>query len=139
MGDSGEEDGSVASSRCNAALRKQLPDVGGDGGHQTDLLPLLVFAEGIPLFSGGETALRAEADLLERHVLRGLGETRFYPLRILQLAVFGGDQPEDHLLVAGTNKAQRREIPGAVVVVLQEEGIDINAAKQHLGNLSTRA
>lgn len=101
MGDSGEEDGSVASSRCNAALRKQLPDVGGDGGHQTDLLPLLVFAEGIPLFSGGETALRAEADLLERHVLRGLGETRFYPLRILQLAVFGGDQPEDHLLVAG--------------------------------------
>ena len=134
MGDSGEEDGSGASSRCNAALRKQLPDVGGDGGHQTDLLPLLVFAEGIPLFSGGETALRAEADLLERHVLRGLGETRFYPLRILQLAVFGGDQPEDHLLVAGTNKAQRREIPGAVVVVLQEEGIDINAAKQHLGN-----
>lgn len=79
MGDSGEEDGSVASSRCNAALRKQLPDVGGDGGHQTDLLPLLVFAEGIPLFSGGETALRAEADLLERHVLRGLGETRFTP------------------------------------------------------------
>ncbi len=118
MGDSGEEDGSVASSRCNAALRKQLPDVGGDGGHQTDLLPLLVFAEGIPLFSGGETALRAEADLLERHVLRGLGETRFYPLRILQLAVFSGDQPEDHLLMAGTNKAQRREIPGAVVVVL---------------------
>lgn len=102
MGDSGEEDGSVASSRCNAALRKQLPDVGGDGGHQTDLLPLLVFAEGIPLFSGGETALRAEADLLERHVLRGLGESRFYPLRILQLAVFGGDQPEDHLLMAGT-------------------------------------
>lgn len=79
VGDSGEEDGSVASSRCNAALRKQLPDVGGDGGHQTDLLPLLVFAEGIPLFSGGETALRAEADLLERHVLRGLGESRFYP------------------------------------------------------------
>ncbi len=36
--------------------------------------------------------------------------------------------------MAGTNKAQRREIPGAVVVVLQEEGIDINAAKQHLGN-----
>ena len=95
---------------------------------------MLVFAEGIPLFSGGETALRTEADLLERHVLRGLGETRFYPLRILQLAVFGGDQPEDHLLMAGTNKAQRREIPGAVVVVLQEEGIDINAAKQHLGN-----
>ena len=36
--------------------------------------------------------------------------------------------------MAGTNKAQRREIPGAVVVVLREEGIDINAAKQHLGN-----
>lgn len=116
MGDSGEEDGSVASSRCNAALRKQLPDVGGDGGHQTDLLPLLVFAEGIPLFSGGETALRAEADLLERHVLRGLGESRFYPADS-PARRFGGDQPEDHLLMAGTNKAQRREIPGAVVVV----------------------
>ncbi len=134
MGDSGKEDGSVASSRCDAGLESNYQTSAAMEVARRRLLPLLVFAEGIPLFSGGETALRAEADLLERHILRGLGETRFYPLRILQLTVFGGDQPEDHLLMAGTNKAQRREIPGAVVVVLQEEGIDINAAKQHLGN-----
>ena len=36
--------------------------------------------------------------------------------------------------MAGTNKAQRREIPGAVVVIFEEEGIDIDAAKQHLGH-----
>lgn len=81
MDGEGEGDGSVASSRCNAALRKQLPDVGGDGGHQTDFLPLLVFAEGVTLFRGGETALRTQADLLERNILRRLSEARFYPLR----------------------------------------------------------
>ncbi len=117
MGDSGEEDGSVASSRCNAALRKQLPDVGGDGGHQTDLLPLLVFAEGIP------SSVEAKPHCGLRQICSSgtycaASASRALPLRILQLAVFGGDQPEDHLLMAGTNKAQRREIPGAVVVVL---------------------
>lgn len=134
MGGGDGGDGSVASSRCNAALRKLLPDVGGDRRHQSDFLPLLVFTEGIALFRRGETALRTQANLLERHILRGLSETRFHPLRILQLAIFGGDQSENHLLMARTNKAQRREIPGAVVVVLKEEGIDIDAAKQHLGH-----
>lgn len=111
MGDGGEENGSVASSRCNAALRKQLPDVGGDGGHQANFLPLLVFAEGIALFRGGETALRAEADLLERYVLRCLGETRFDPLRIFQLTVFGGDQSENHLLMPGRIKRSGAKSP----------------------------
>ncbi len=56
-----------------------------------------------------------------------------YPLRILQLAVFGGDQPEDHLLVAGRIKRSGAKSRSGRCRT-REEGIDINAAKQHLGN-----
>ena len=39
--------------------------------------------------------------------------------------------------MAGTNKAQRREIPGAVVVILEEEGIEL-PARHLLGRVVER-
>ncbi len=73
-------------------------------------LPLLVFAEGIP------SSVEAKPHCGLRQICSSgtycaASARRALPLRILQLTVFGGDQPEDHLLMAGTNKAQRREIP----------------------------
>ncbi len=122
VGDSGEEDGSVALITVQRCAKKAITRRRRRWRSPDGPLPLLVFAEGIPLFSGGETALRAEADLLERHVLRWPRRDALYPpADSPSLTVFGGDQPEDHLLVAGRIKAQRREIPGAVVVVLRKK------------------
>ena len=71
---------------------------------------MLVFAEAFPLFSGGETALRAE-QIRSSGTYCAASASRALPLRILQLAVFGGDQPEDHLLMAGRIKRSGAKSP----------------------------
>ena len=76
-----------------ATLRyeERLPDLSGDPGDQADFIPLLGFRQRVPLLGRGEATLRAEANLLQSNILRGLLQTRFHSLRVFQLAVFGGD------------------------------------------------
>ncbi|MNM98364.1 hypothetical protein D3C81_1108930 [compost metagenome] len=64
--------------------------------------------------------------------LRGLLETLFHLLRVFQFTVFGGDQPQHHLLFTGFDKTQRFKPAGPLIVILQEEGVDIHLTEQDL-------
>ena len=51
----------------------------------------------------------------------------------LELGTLAGDEPEHHGLV-GRHVAQRREVAGPLVVVLEEVGVDVELVEQHLGD-----
>ena len=51
----------------------------------------------------------------------------------LELGPLAGDEAEHHGLVGG-HEAQRGEVAGALVVVLEEVGVDVELVEQHLGD-----
>ena len=51
----------------------------------------------------------------------------------LELGPLAGDEPEHDRLVGG-HEAQRGEVAGALVVVLEEVGVDVELVEQHLGD-----
>src|SRR3954447_7599671 len=88
--------------------RWSAPDVAGDGDDEVELGALLVGGQVVALDRGGEAALRGEAELLERHVLRRLLDAALEGVGVLELAGLGGDEAQDHLLVAAGQEAQGR-------------------------------
>lgn len=66
---------------------ERLPDLRGDAGDQADFIPLLGFGQRVTLFGGSKTALRAEANLRQRDVLRRLLQSSLHPFRVFQLPV----------------------------------------------------
>ena len=117
---------------------KLAPHVLGDRGDQPQLVDLLVGVEHVALDGRGEPALRREAELVERHVLRRLVDAALELVGVLHAAALGGDQPEHHLL-AGRHEAQRGEAARALVVELAEEGVDVEPAEQLLGDVVVAA
>ena len=100
---------------------------------QPQLGELLVEGERVALDGGGEAALRGEAELVERDVLRGLVDPALEGVLVLERAALGGDQAE-HDLLALRHEPQRLEATGALVVVLQEEAVDGELGEQRLGD-----
>src|SRR5579884_2693912 len=110
------------------------PDLGGDLDDQLELGLLLVDREVVALLGGGEAALPRDPELVDVDVARGLLDPALEQVLVLELGLLGGDEPEDHPLVALGQEAQRLERAGALVVELQEVAVDAELAEQRLGD-----
>src|SRR5918998_2271273 len=107
------------------------PDLLGGLDDERQLGDLLVAGQRVALHGRGEAALRGQGQLLQRHVAGGLVDAPLEVVPALQLRALGGDQAQDDAL-ARRHEAQRLESPGAGVVVLQEEPVDLQAAEEGL-------
>ena len=71
-----------------------------------------------------ESALRRQAKILQRHVLRRFVDALLQDVLGLERAGLGGDQAEHHVL-ALRQARERGEAAGALAVVLHEEALDV--------------
>src|SRR5437763_13609662 len=109
------------------------PDLARDVDAQLELCLLLLDGEVVAVVRAREAALRREAHVLERHVLRGLIDTALEMVLALELRQLGADEAE-HDFLALRHEAQRLEAAGALGVVLEEETIDVQAGEHALGD-----
>src|SRR5262245_42307916 len=98
------------------------PDLAGGLDAKPQLRALLFLGEVVAVVGAGEAALRADAEVLERHELRSLLDAPFQDVLGLELGKLGGNQAEHHLL-ALRDVAQGLEAARALVVVLEEKTI----------------
>src|SRR3989449_2230587 len=102
--------------------------------HAERQLRLLVVDRDLVALDGrGEAALRAQADLLDRHVLGRLIEAPLEVVLPLEGADLGGHQPQDHAHVFG-DEPERREVARAGVVELEEEAVVWQLVEDGLGD-----
>src|SRR4029077_10831420 len=80
----------------------------------------LLLGEVVAVVGAGESALRADAEVLERHELGRLLDPPFQLILGLELRDLGAHQAEHHLLPLG-DVAQRLEAAGALGVELEEK------------------
>lgn len=111
------------------------PDLLGDLGLEPDLGPLLLLGQVVALHGGAEAALVREAQLVQAAgaVLCGLVQPADDGLLVVQLWLLGAQHAEDDDLVLG-QVAQRGEVAGAGVVVLEEVDVDVELLEQRLGD-----
>src|SRR5712691_8876535 len=76
---------------------------------EAQLGDLLVPGQCVAVDGRGEAALRAEAELIERHEFRRLVDSPLQRILALERRPFAGDEAEDHALLPPRHKAQRRE------------------------------
>ena len=95
---------------------------------ERQLAPLIRIGHKIALLGGSEAALRAERQLLERHILGSLADARDNVFLVFQLGILGGYQTQNDLLLADV--AQRLETAGTVAVVLEEEAVHVAVTEQ---------
>src|SRR5260370_40495554 len=118
--------------------RVSAPHLARGVDDEAQLGDLLGRGQRVALERRGEAALRAEAELLERDIFRGLLDAALERVLLLQRAVLGGDQAEhDHLALG--HEAQRLEPARARIVVFEEEAVDLELAEQRLGDVVVAA
>ena len=105
----------------------------GDLDAVAELGPLLVVGHHVAVDRRGEPALRAQRQLVERHVLGGLVDAGTQLVGGLEVGVLRRDQSRARGLVR-RHEPQRREAARALVVVLEEVGVDLQLVEQHLGD-----
>src|SRR5262245_45425267 len=119
---------------CRARVNRRdllAPDLASGLDTQPELRPLLFLGEVVAVVRAGEAALRADAQVLERHELRRLVDAPLEDILGFELRQLGGNQPEHHLLALG-DVAQRLEAARALVVVLEEEAVDVDPRESGL-------
>src|SRR5260370_11731427 len=79
----------------------------------------------------GEAALRAEAELLERHVAGRLLDAALQFVLGFERRPLGRDETEHHLLRPLRHKAQRRKAARAGIVIFEKEAVDLEIAEQY--------
>src|SRR5215510_10663102 len=95
------------------------------------LRPLLVFRQNIAFLARGEAALRAQGQLVDIDIARGLVDTSLDVIPRFQLAALGRHQAEHHRLDLG-HEAQRLEPAGALSVVFHEIAVHVDGVEQEL-------
>src|SRR5205823_2521021 len=108
------------------------PHLLGDLDDEPQLRLLLLRREVVALERRREPALRREAELLDVRELRGLVDSPRDGVLVLELAVLRRHEPENDLLVAPRQQAQRFEPARPFVVPLHEEAVDLELAEQRL-------
>src|SRR5262249_59338903 len=99
-----------------------------------ELRPLLVFGQNIALLGGCETALRREAELIERRKLRRLLDAPLDIVLLFERAALRGDEAKHDALLALGQKSQRFEAAGALGVVFEKIAVEIDRAEKPLGD-----
>src|SRR5690606_12419318 len=82
---------------------------------ELQLVTLLLHGDLVAVHRAAESALRAERELLDRRVLRGLLDAALEIVGVLELAELGGHQSQHHGLVL-RQEAQGLEVPGTRIV-----------------------
>ena len=98
------------------------PNFLGNLSHQIYLCPLLSIGQFITNLARSETALRTEAQAVERNIPGCFSDAGDDRSLILQHWRFGGYQTQNHLL-AISHILQRLETTRTLIVILQIEGI----------------
>src|SRR3972149_6802693 len=111
---------------------RSAPDPARRLRDQLQLAPLLVPGEQVAEVGGGEAALRADRQVLDRYVLRRLIDAPPQLVDGLKLRLLRADEAEDDHLVPG-HEAQRLEAAGALRVVLEQEAVDVELLEGPLG------
>ena len=113
-----------------------LPDHLGNLADQAQFLPLIVLRQDIALFRRREAALRAEAELVERHELRRLFNALLYVVLVLKSRRLGRYETEHDALILDV--LQGLESAGTVGIIFEEEAVDMAAAEENLRQARTR-
>src|SRR5258706_3950577 len=114
-------------------MKLSTPDFPGGFHDEPHLVGLLLARDLVAVHGARESALRREAELLERRVLRRLVDAPLDGVLRLELAELGGDEAQHHGL-ALRQEAQRPEVPGALVVVLEEVAVHGELVEEDLGH-----
>src|SRR5678816_761259 len=117
-------------------LQRRLvaPDLAGGVDAKAQLRPLLIFGQVVAVMGARKAALRADAEVLERHELGRLVDPPLELVLGFELRHLGAHQAEYHLLPFG-DVAQRLEAAGALGVELEEEAIDVDLGERGLGDV----
>src|SRR6202030_4210518 len=99
--------------------------------HPPELRLLLRGRERVARLAGGESALRAQGQALQRDLTRRLADARLHERRVLELTLLGGQEPEHHGGLR-PHVAERPEIARARGVVLEQEAVVAAEAREDL-------
>ena len=88
----------------------------------------MVFREQVAFHGRSKTALRAEREILERHVLARFVDSSCEMIRRFHISQLAAHEAQDHRLTA-RHEAQRFEGAGALGLVLEEKSIDVEPAE----------
>src|SRR3954470_24975356 len=127
--------------RASFAFIKSSPDFASGAAprllrqlyHQPELCLLHFGADRVAGCGGGEPALRADSEAIERDVARGLVETALQHGLILEKVRLGRHEAERDRL-ALRHEAQRREVAGAWRIVFEKEEFNREPIEQLLGD-----
>lgn len=119
------------------------PDLIGDLAHQSQLLLLVVHAQGVSTLVRAESALWAHGNLLEGLLLgltsalgdelSSLVDALLHLLLVLELAELSGNDTDNNVLVL-RQELEGFEAAGTLSVVLQVEGVDVQVGEELLGD-----
>src|SRR5881296_2357226 len=101
------------------------PDVPRDLERQPELAPLVVDGDLVAVVRAREPTLRAQAEVLQRHVLRRRLDAPLEIVLPLELGDFRADQPEHHRLLL-RHEPERLEASRAVRVVSRKNAFTFN-------------
>src|SRR5262247_2759743 len=113
--------------------RPSPPDLTRDLERQAELALLVVDGDLVTVVGARKAALGAQAEILERDVLRGRFDAALEIVLRLERGHLRADQPEHHLL-ALRHETQGLEAAGAIGVVLQEERVHVEPGEDRLGD-----
>src|SRR3972149_39189 len=98
-----------------------------------ELAPLIVHGDLVAVVRARKAALRAQAQVLERHELGRSPDAALQVVLLLERGKFRADQPQAYLLPFG-DVAQRLEPAGAIRVVLEEKPVHVEPRERGLGD-----
>src|SRR5438874_2301992 len=110
-------------------IKGLAPDFAGGFNHETQLRDLLVPVQTIALDGRGKAALRAKAELLERHVFCRFVDPALQIVLAFERGALAGHEAEHHSFVPPRHEAQRLEPTRAGIVVFEEEAVDRQLAE----------
>src|SRR4029453_14246684 len=111
----------------------RAPDVAGHLEREAELPLLVLDRDLVAVVRAGKAALRAQAEVLERHVAGGRVDAAPEVVLLLELGALRADEPE-HDRLALRYEPERLEPAGAIGVVLEEERLHIETREHGLGD-----
>src|SRR3954452_482627 len=115
------------------------PHLARDLDDQRELRLLLVDRQRVTVDRGGEAALRAKTELLERDEPGRLVDPTLQRVLAFEAGPLARNQPEHDPLAAARHKAQRREPARARIVVFEKEPVHRQFAEQRFGDMVVAA
>src|SRR6516225_8731227 len=112
---------------------RRAPHLARGLDHEAELGEFALLVHGVAADAAGESALRAQGELLQRGVLACLVDATLELVLRFELGALGRDQTEDGRLAPG-QKTQRFKAAGARAVILEKIAIHVDFVEDELGD-----